>query len=118
MVKKVKEKALAIVDKVVEDMPEREKQKIIDEILENKNSRDYVLKLLLWVSSGKNIMHDVKKKKNLVDVVRRLENMKKKRLQAKTQGKGKPTKAVTTRRASRPMGMVKPEKVRKLKLGV
>lgn len=76
MASKISDKALQVVDKIVRDMPDNEKEGIFNSIATNKKSRDHILKIILWTYCSKDILNDVKKREALKAVVDRLEKKK------------------------------------------
>ena len=77
MTGKTDEKALALVDRIVKEMPDAEKEKLFDKIMSEKKVRDHMLKILLWTYCGKDIKKDVERKDNLRKVLDRLESKEK-----------------------------------------
>jgi len=69
----INDKALRVVSKIVDGMPDREKEDIIATINEDKKTRDYVLKILFWTFCSKDVIADVSQKERVRGVIRKWE---------------------------------------------
>jgi hypothetical protein len=76
MAEKMSDRALKMVNKIIKEMPEKEKQRIFDQILMDKDARDHVLKIMLWTYCNEDIKRDIKRRDNLGQILDKLEKKK------------------------------------------
>jgi|GEM_PF-3550434 len=76
-------KALRVVSKIVEDMPEKDKEGIFASIMSNKNARDHILKIILWTYCSKDVLKDVNRREDFRSVVERIEQKQREREKAR-----------------------------------
>jgi hypothetical protein len=76
--------ALKVVDKIVREMPENEKDRLFDAILSDKRVKDHVLKLIVWSFSGSDIKKDLSKTKKIRDISDKYEKRRQARERAMT----------------------------------
>lgn len=73
MAESLTDRALKIVDRIVRDMPEKEKNRLFDRILSDKRVRDHVLKMIVWSFCGSDIKKDLGKNQKIRDISKKYE---------------------------------------------